>query len=274
MYRPRWMAMGHAGRCYACTAGEPIQRSWNSRWHSWRHGWSAATCTSWRPALSKREPTAFVCIYTRLQSNPTTLSLVAIFKVEKKELELEMEHACTVSVGYAWTYKFVDSRALNQRGVRPDDCLHVSASLLCSLGDSRERGGNEWGHRCIGATCRRRRGASRSFSRGCWLLTGCVWLRAHLHSSIDMDHVWDANNYAHSSTPNHPPLVSHPPKQIMTGSAAVSVARAPPGRAASGGARRGPGAAARHSQFARVQGRTATERFSAQLPRAHWTGPE
>jgi len=27
MYRPRWMAMGHAGRCYACTAGEPIRRS-------------------------------------------------------------------------------------------------------------------------------------------------------------------------------------------------------------------------------------------------------
>jgi len=42
------------------------------------------------------------------------------------------------------------------------------------------------------------------------------------------------------------------------------------------GKRRGfsPGAAARHSQFARVQGRAATERFSVQLPRAHWIGPE
>jgi len=34
-----------------------------------------------------------------------------------------------------------------------------------------------------------------------------------------------------------------------------------------------PGAAARHLQPARVQGRAATERSSAHWPRAHWIGP-
>jgi len=42
------------------------------------------------------------------------------------------------------------------------------------------------------------------------------------------------------------------------------------------GKRRGfsPGAAARHSQSARVQGRAAAEGFSPTSPRAHWIGPE
>ena len=35
-----------------------------------------------------------------------------------------------------------------------------------------------------------------------------------------------------------------------------------------------PGAAARHSQSARVQGRAAAEGFSPTSPRAHWIGPE
>ena len=36
----------------------------------------------------------------------------------------------------------------------------------------------------------------------------------------------------------------------------------------------GPGAAARHSQHARAQGRAAAEGSSPTLPRAHWIGPE
>jgi len=70
---------------------------------------------------------------------------------------------------------------------------------------------------------------------------------------------------AHGGKANHTRVAARRPVTVSNGQS---------GRARS--KRRGfsPGAAARHSQHTRVQGRAAAEGFSPTSPRAHWIGPE